>query len=41
MVSDYNGNQFVGYNHTETGNEWVIKNMDKFSLKNSEDEDMR
>lgn len=33
MVFDYNGNEYVGYNLTESGNEWIIRNTDKFSFE--------
>lgn len=31
-MADYNGNEYIGYNLTDGGNKWVIKNMDKFSF---------
>lgn len=32
-LTDYNGNEYIEYNLTDKGNDWVIKNTDKFSLK--------
>jgi len=31
--SDYNGNNYVSINLTETGNSWVLGNADKFDTK--------
>lgn len=33
MVNDYNGNEYNGIIITQDGNEWVLKNEDKFSLE--------
>jgi hypothetical protein len=37
VVTDYNGNEYAGYNLAETGNEWVIVNGDKFSVEYKDD----
>ncbi len=33
MVNDYNGNEYNGITITQDGNEWVLKNEDKFSVE--------
>lgn len=33
VISDYHGNESNGVNITQDGNEWILKNEDKFSIE--------